>query len=91
MVEEELIRACLAQLTAMSVDFDEDPNGEYYGNVYQSKFDKSFEVYVILEWDGCPANWVKTASFEVSPSLQVEKCILLELDDEGEVNEKRIF
>ncbi len=86
--EEELIRVCLAQLAAMSVDFDEAPNDEYYGNVFQSNVDGSFEVSINLEWEGVPSNWVKAVSCSVTSDLKVTKCTVLELDDEGEINER---
>ena len=86
MDETILMRTCLTQLAALGYEFDEEEG--YPVDITKSLSTDTWSVDIILDWDANYDDWISAVNCTITNELIVQKCVLLERDEEGDVIEK---
>ncbi len=86
MDETILMRTCLTQLAALGHEFDEEEG--YPVDITKNLSTDTWSVDIILDWDANYDDWTGTVNCTITNDLIVQKCVLLERDEYGDIIEK---
>lgn len=86
MDETILMRTCLTQLAALGHEFDEEE--EYPVDITRNLSNNTWSIEIILDWDANWDDWASAVNCTITNDLIVQKCVLLERDEEGDIIEK---